>query len=314
MYESKKAHGPALYDRGQDPYSPERLALIAQLRRAIAERELTVLYQPQGDVATGTLTGVEALVRWQHPEHGLLPPDRFIPLAEHTGLIRPLTSYVLDTALAQCRAWADEGLDLNVAVNVTGRDLLDLRFPDEVDEALAKWSIPPRRLELEITENTVLTDPARALGVLTRLHRLGVSVAIDDFGSGNSSLGYLKRLPVNVLKVDKAFVLNMVENDDDAVIVRSTIDLGHNLGLKVVAEGVETKSAWTRLAALGCDIIQGYYLGRPMTADAIRELERSRAAAPPMPRNGHPPPASPVSHVPRRQAQPRQRGSRPPRR
>jgi diguanylate cyclase (GGDEF)-like protein len=279
MYVSKETHEPALYAPEHDHYSAQRLALIAQLRRAIAQREITVYYQPQADLRTGRVRSVEALVRWEHPEHGLLSPDRFVPLAEHTGLIRALTSHVLDIALAQCRGWRERGIDLGVAVNITGRDLLDLRLPDEVAELLARWDVEPGRLELEITENTVLTDPIRARQVLVRLSELGVRLAIDDFGSGNSSLGYLKRLPVNVLKIDKSFVLNMLESDDDAVIVRSTIDLGHNLGLEVVAEGVETDGIRERLERLGCDIAQGFYLSRPVPAAAIERLLAGSSSA-----------------------------------
>ncbi len=168
--------------------------------------------------------------------------------------------------------WRDTGLTLAVAVNITGRDLLDQRFAEEVKDLLRKWDVMPRHLELEITENTVLTDPLRARSVLATLSELGVRLAIDDFGSGNSSLGYLKRLPINVLKIDKSFVLQMHANDDDAAIVRSTIDLGHNLGLKVVAEGVSSVSSWNRLRELGCDIAQGYYLGRAVSGQEITKL------------------------------------------
>ncbi|HEX5146274.1 MAG TPA: EAL domain-containing protein [Conexibacter sp.] len=287
MYVSKETHAPALYAPEHDSYSSQRLALIAQLRRAIAQREITVYYQPQADVRSGRVRSVEALVRWEHPEHGLLPPDRFIPLAEHTGLIRALTSHVLDIALAQCASWRERGIDLGVAVNITGRDLLDLRLPDEVDELLRRWQVAPERLELEITENTVLTDPIRARQVLVRLSELGVRLAIDDFGSGNSSLGYLKRLPVDVLKIDKSFVLNMDESDDDAVIVRSTIDLGHNLGLRVVAEGVETLGTLGQLEQLGCDVAQGYWLSRPVPPEEVeRLLADADAAAPDAARPG----------------------------
>jgi diguanylate cyclase (GGDEF)-like protein len=278
MYASKESGEPTVYAPEHDHHSADRLALVGRLRRAIAEREITVYYQPQADVRTAQVRSVEALVRWEHPEHGLLPPDRFIPLAENTGLIRALTSHVLDTALEQCRRWRDDGMDLGVAVNITGRDLLDLRLPEEVAELLHKWGVEASRLELEITENTVLTDPARARTVLLALSELGVRLAIDDFGSGNSSLGYLKRLPVDVLKIDKSFVLQMQDNDDDAVIVRSTIDLGHNLGLEVVAEGVESADAWSHLSALGCDIAQGYYLSRPVPASAIPPLLRGGAS------------------------------------
>jgi EAL domain-containing protein (putative c-di-GMP-specific phosphodiesterase class I) len=270
MYVSKEAHAPKVYSSDHDHYSPDRLALVGELRRALEAEELILHYQPQLAL-TGELKSVEALVRWQHPERGLLSPDRFLPLAEHTGLIRPLTRYILDVGLRQLRAWHDAGRDIGLAVNLSARDLLDLNLPDEVLELLNKWSVDPRRLELEITENILLTDPARAGLVLERLGALGVTVAIDDFGSGYSSLNYLRRLPVDVLKIDKSFVLNMATNEHDAVIVRSTIDLGHNLGLRVVAEGVESREIWDRLATLGCDTAQGFHLSRPIPAAALDE-------------------------------------------
>ena len=270
MYVAKELHtGVELYPTDHDHFSPERLQLVAELRRAIAADELICYYQPQAAVASGELRGVEALVRWPHPTRGLLGPDQFIPLAERTGLIRALTRQVLRQAIRQCRAWHEQGFELAVSVNITGRDLLDVQLPDEVAALLAEAGLEPRFLELEITENTILADPIRARAILTRLSELGVRLAIDDFGSGNSSLAYLKRLPVDVLKIDKAFVLNMESDDDDAIIVSSTITLSHNLGLAVVAEGVETKEVWNRLALLGCDLIQGYYLSRPAPAEAL---------------------------------------------
>jgi diguanylate cyclase (GGDEF)-like protein len=272
MYASKARGVPTVYAVEHDHHSADRLALGAQLRRAIEHGEIIVHYQPKADFATGEITGVEALVRWEHKERGLLGPDLFIPLAEQTGLIRPLTTYVLNSALEQCKHWRARGLMLSVAVNITGRDLLDQRFAEEVKDLLRKWNVPPSSLELEITENTVLTDPTRARSILATLGELGVRLAIDDFGSGNSSLGYLKRLPISVLKIDKSFVLQMHTSDDDAAIVRSTIDLGHNLGLKVVAEGVSSVSAWNRLRLLGCDVAQGYYLGKPVSGAAISRL------------------------------------------
>ncbi len=272
MYQSKASGAPTLYAPELDHYSAARLTLASQLRRAIENHELAVQFQPKADFDSGQITSVEALVRWEHPDHGLLPPDQFIPLAEQTGLIRALTTFVLDAALEQCRIWRDQGLNLAVAVNITGRDLLDQRFAEEVKDLLRKWDVMPSRLELEITENTVLTDPVRARTVLMSLHELGVRLAIDDFGCGNSSLGYLKRLPIDVLKIDKSFVLQMHDNEDDAVIVRSTIDLGHNLGLKVVAEGVSSVTAWDRLRSLGCDVAQGYYLSKAVPGAQIAAL------------------------------------------
>jgi diguanylate cyclase (GGDEF)-like protein len=288
LYLSKDAHAPCLYTAEQDHYSPERLALASDLRRAVnTDDELVVFFQPQADLRTGHIVRAEALVRWQHPTRGLLAPDVFLPLAEHTGLMRPLTRTVLDASLRQCRAWRDAGLDVAIAVNVSGRDLLDVALPDEVAESLRRFGVPADRLELEITENTILTDPQRARSVLARLSELGVSLAIDDFGAGYSSLGYLKRLPVDVLKIDRSFVMNMSSDENDAVIVRSTIDLGHNLGLRVVAEGVEDATAMRTLGELDCDIAQGYYLSRPVPAEDLldlltasaRPLEPSRGGA-----------------------------------
>ena len=276
MYVSKEAHAPRVYTPEQDHYSPDRLALVGELRRALEHKELVLHYQPQLALPSGDLHSVEALVRWQHPDHGLLAPDRFLPLAEHTGLIRPLTRYIIDAALRQARAWRDEGRDVGVAVNLSARDLLDINLPDEVRGLLSKWRIDAHRLELEVTESTLLTDPARAGLVLDRLSALGVTIAIDDFGIGYSSLNYLKRLPVDVLKIDRSFVQNLGASEHDAVIVRSTIDLGHNLGLRVVAEGVESQEIWDHLATLGCDIAQGYHISRPIDAAAVGEWLATR--------------------------------------
>jgi diguanylate cyclase (GGDEF)-like protein len=272
MYVSKNTHTPIVYASEYDQHSLTRLILIGELRRALDGNELVVHYQPQAKVATGEVGKVEALVRWQHPQRGLLGPDQFIPLAEQTGLIRSLTRHVLDASLAQCRVWRDEGRRLAVAVNITSRELIDLHFPDEVAELLAKWAVEPAQLELEITETTIMTDLPRTRSILARLRELGVRLAIDDFGSGHSSLGYLKRLPVDVLKIDKSFVMQMGQDPGDAAIVRSAIDVGHSLGLEVVAEGVEDERAKRRLEELGCDAFQGYYLGRPQAASALRSI------------------------------------------
>jgi diguanylate cyclase (GGDEF)-like protein len=278
MYVSKELHtSTELYTLERDRYSPGRLQLGGELRRALQTGELVVHYQLQANAADAELVGAEALVRWEHPERGLLLPGDFVPLAEQTGLIRPLTVYVLERALRQSREWRDAGLDLRMSVNLGARDLLDTRLPDEVQELLERWGVEADRLELEITENTILTDPVRARAVLARLAELGVRLAIDDFGSGNSSLGYLKRLPVDVLKIDKTFVVNMASDPDDAVIVRSTIELGHNLGLEVVAEGVESEDGWRRLADLECDTIQGFFVGEPVPPAQLQGDAESRA-------------------------------------
>jgi diguanylate cyclase (GGDEF)-like protein len=282
MYAAKDTHAEfVLFDAKLDQHSPRRLALLGELRRAIEDGQLVLHYQPIVDTHTDKVLSVEALVRWQHPERGLLPPADFIPLAERTALITPLTHYVLKAALRQCRQWRQAGHELTVAVNVSARRLLDLGFPDEVAGLLATWEVPARLLVVEITESTIMSDPAHALEVLGRLDRMGVQVAIDDFGTGYSSLAHLKSLPVHELKVDRSFVMHMTSNASDAVIVRSTVDLGRNLGLRVVAEGVEDALTWRELDALGCNAIQGYYVSRPIPADDLTSwLEQQPAATP----------------------------------
>jgi diguanylate cyclase len=285
MYVAKETHaGFVLFDPRQDQHSPRRLALLGELRRAIDQQQLLLHYQPKVDAHTGQVLGVEALVRWQHPTHGLIPPGEFIPLAERTGLITPLTHYVLDAALRQCNAWRQAGHELAVAVNVSARRLLDLEFPDEVAGLLARWEVPARLLVVEITESTIMADPTHAIQILGRLNARGVEVSIDDFGTGYSSMAYLKSLPVHELKVDRSFVSKMTSNPSDAVIVRSTVDLGRNLGLRVVAEGVEDSVTLQELDALGCDVVQGYYISRPVPADdLISWLEQQQQAAMPTP-------------------------------
>jgi diguanylate cyclase (GGDEF)-like protein/PAS domain S-box-containing protein len=271
MYVSKETHHPAVYAPEHDHHTTARLTRVADLRRALERGELVVHYQLQADAATRKARGMEALLRWRHPSYGLLGPDQFIPLAERTGLIRQLTLFVLDSALEQCGTWRRQGVELSIAVNITGRDLLDLGFPDQVAALLTKWDVTPAALELEITENTILTNATRARDVLDRLSALGVRLAIDDFGKGHSSLEHLARLPIDVLKIDRSFVMHMAV-DSNAVIVRSTIDLAHNLGLEVIAEGVETEAAAAHLAALGCDTLQGFLLSRPVPAERLAGL------------------------------------------
>jgi diguanylate cyclase (GGDEF)-like protein len=267
MYVAKEhPAGCEIYAKERDEYSPDRLTLLTELRRAIDHGELVLHYQPKAELRGGTVSGVEALVRWSHPTRGLVPPDEFIPLAQKTGVIVPLTHFVLNEAVRQARTWQLEGLHLCVGVNLSARNLLDVHLPDTVGELLTRWEVPPSLLELEITESTILADPIRAMHILSRLSGMGVRLAIDDFGTGYSSLSYLKRLPVDALKIDKSFIQGMEENENDAVIVKSTIDLGRNLGLRVVAEGVETAEAWRQLVVLGCDVAQGYYLSRPVPA------------------------------------------------
>ena len=275
MYTAKRGGGGhALYTAEQDQYSPDRLGLTGELRQAIEQDRLCLHYQPKVDLKTGRLDSVEALVRWPHPTRGFLPPDQFIPLAEHTGLIAPLSRWVLATALGQCRAWRDEGLEMRVAVNVSTRLLQDEHLTEVVADLLRAHGVTPTDLELEITESAVMADPARALDVLGRLHRMGVRLSVDDFGTGYSSLAYLNRLPVDEVKIDKSFVLGM-GTGGDATIARSIIDLGHNLGLVVVAEGVEDRATYDRLSAMTCDLAQGYYLSRPIPAAELTFWARS---------------------------------------
>ncbi len=277
MYVAKDNHsGYEQYTHEKDRYSPNRLALAAELRRAIQDKELSVHYQPKVELRTGELIGVEALARWTHPTRGFIPPDEFIPVAEHTGLIKPLTLYVLDVALEQASRWKAAGIDIGVAVNLSARNLLDLELPDDIARLLLKAELPASNLVLEVTESFIMADPVRAKAVVDRLSAMGIVLAIDDFGTGYSSLAYLKRLPIRELKVDRSFVMGMVDDDNDAVIVRSTVELGRNLGLRVVAEGVETLGVWNRLAELGCDIAQGYFLSRPLPAEGLTDWAMAR--------------------------------------
>ncbi len=265
LYMAKRAHESyAFYNATYDQYSPRRLALTGALRNAIASNELLLYYQPEADALTGAVQGVEALLRWQHPTYGFLSPDQFIPLAEQTGLITPLSAWVLETALRQCREWLRSGLELSVSVNLSMWNLRDECLPDTIATLLQTCCIPPRLLCLELTESAVMVDTERTLAVLSRITALGVRISVDDFGTGYSSLFYLKRLPVNELKIDRTFVQHMREVEADAAIVRSTIELAHSLGLHVVAEGVEDRATWQQLRSLGCDTIQGYYLSRPL--------------------------------------------------
>jgi diguanylate cyclase (GGDEF)-like protein len=270
MYMAKETRTHyGVYDAEVDNYRPERLVLVAELRRAIENHELVLHYQPKATLVDGAVRGVEALVRWQHPERGLVPPDVFIPVAEHTGLIKPLTFFVVDEALQQCARWREQGFELTVAVNVAMRNILDEEFPNELERMLAKYGLEPSVLELELTETSVLADPPRAKEILQRLRDTGVSLAVDDFGTGYASLAYLSELPVDEIKIDRSFVMAMDREEQHARIVRSTIDLGRNLCLSVVAEGVESAEVWDRLAELGCDSAQGYFLAKPLPADEL---------------------------------------------
>ena len=270
MYVAKAQNlGVCAYDPDANEHTPAKLALLGELRRALNLGELLLHYQPKVSLSTTEVVGAEALVRWQHPDRGLIFPDEFIPLAEHTGLIGPLTTYVLGAALIQARAWLDAGRPLVMSVNLSARNLLDEALPQQVADLLAAHGVPAGLLELEVTESALMTEPDRAKRVLEDLSALGVRLSIDDFGAGYTSLGQLKNLPVAELKIDRSFVMNMHNDPGDALIVRSIVDLGHSLGLTIVAEGVETAAALAALTALGCDVAQGYYLSRPVTAEAF---------------------------------------------
>ncbi|MDX3661215.1 bifunctional diguanylate cyclase/phosphodiesterase [Streptomyces sp. ID05-26A] len=277
MYTAKRARqGTSVYDPGLDQDNAAQLTVISDLRRAIDQAELVLHYQPKADLRTGTVCGAEVLCRWQHPRLGLLGPDRFIPAAEETGLIEPLTRYVLDHALAQCHTWHLTGWDVPISVNVGAQCLQDRTFPEQVAAALERHGRPPDVLTLEITESAIIADPLRATDVLTRLRELGVRLSIDDFGTGYSSIAYLRTMPVHEMKIDRSFTTNMRSDSSSGAITRSLLGLAHNLELEVVAEGVEDEETWTALAALGCDIVQGYCLSRPLPADEFAVWLRDR--------------------------------------
>ena len=265
MYAAKRRNnGPVAYDPAIDATSAQTLTLISELRQAVDRNELRLYLQPKLALDDRRVVGAEALVRWQHPQRGLVPPAQFIPFAEQTGFIRTLTMWVFEEAARHWLALADEGLQLRLSVNLSTRDLMDLDLPQKFAALLARHGVPAAAFCLEITESAIMDDPQRALATLDALSAMGFKLSIDDFGTGYSSLAYLKRLPVDELKIDQSFVRNMQSDRDDEMIVRSTIDLAHNLGIMVVAEGVETAEAWNLLRELKCDQAQGYHMGRPM--------------------------------------------------
>jgi diguanylate cyclase (GGDEF)-like protein len=285
MYAAKgDRSGCELYDRDRDPYSPERLELLGELRNGIRRGEIVLHYQPKLCLRSGRVKGVEALARWQHPQRGLLGPGAFIELAEQSDLMGALTNRVLRDALAQAAAWETIGLDLSVAVNLSPDTLLDEALPAAVERALADRSLSPDRLQLEITESSLMRDAQRAAKVLEGLRAAGVRVSIDDFGTGYSSLAWLKRLPVHEIKIDRSFVSELAPGSSDAAIVESTVRLGQTLGMTVVAEGVETQAALDLLRGFGCDVAQGYLVSRPQPADEVTAwllAEREAAGAAP---------------------------------
>jgi len=257
-YDARRLGGPGM-----------SVTLAGEVREALDRDELVLFFQPQVDVATGRVSGAEGLIRWQHPDRGLLGPGAFLPSVERSSLMRTLTVAALGQGLRQARAWRDAGLDLTVSVNLSVLNLLDLGIAHDVARLLAEHGVPPSLLRLEITEDSLMVDPERTAGVLAGLRAMGVELAIDDFGTGYSSLAYLQRLPVTELKIDRAFVTSLATRASDAAIVRSTVDMARNLGLRVVAEGVEDEAALDVLRSLGCDLAQGFHLGRPMPGEEL---------------------------------------------
>jgi EAL domain-containing protein (putative c-di-GMP-specific phosphodiesterase class I) len=278
MYLAKEARSLCEpYAPDKDLYSPTRLALISELRMAVETKDVFFVYQPQVDLRSGALTGVEALARWEHPRRGLIAPTEFIPIAEHSGIIKPLTLLALETALSERRFTLSKELSgITVAVNLSARMLEDEHFPDDVTRLLDRYEVPPGGLCLELTESSVMADPDRSRAMLERLSRVGVRLSIDDFGTGYSSLSYLSRLPLDEIKIDRSFVKRMAHDDADASIVQSTIGLGHALGLTVVAEGIEDEQTMRLLAGLGCDTAQGYHIGMPLHRRRLGDWMRDR--------------------------------------
>jgi diguanylate cyclase (GGDEF)-like protein len=300
MYAAKEAQTDyKLYSAAQNQHSMRRLSVLSDIRRALNSDEIVVHYQPIVDLEDLTVKGAEGLVRWEHPEHGMIPPGAFVQTVEQSGLIGPLTRHVLENAIAQCAAWRRDGRDMSVAVNLSVRNLLDRDLPREIERLLDSYGVPAAALQLEITESMIMSDPERALATVSRLSALGVRLSVDDFGTGYSSLANLRRLPIDELKIDRSFVSPMLQDESDLIIVRSTINLGHDLGLRIIAEGVEDRPTLDHLAELGCDLAQGYHLSKPMAAHAFNrwlvEWPRSGDAQTPTPPQA---PASRSAHAP----------------
>lgn len=270
MYAAKRS-GCAVqaYDRTKDRNSLRHLTVSAALRQAIDGGQLSFEYQPKLDLRTGRVSSVEALARWNHPAHGRISPAEFVPQAERSGMIQPFTRWSFDTAMAQLAEWQRADLEISLAVNLSSRSLHDEELPGMVADLLERWQVDPGRITLELTESAVMPDPGHAQQNLHRLHELGLRLSIDDFGTGYSSLSHLQRLPLDELKIDRSFVSNMTDSEPDLVIVRSTIDLAHNLGMAVVAEGLESEAHLAVLRSLGCNLGQGYFISRPQPVESL---------------------------------------------
>jgi EAL domain-containing protein (putative c-di-GMP-specific phosphodiesterase class I) len=271
MHQAKPERGSyAMYTGGQEQQNTKRLELMSDLRRAIEQNELLLYCQPKVSIASRLVCGAEALVRWQHPLHGMISTGEFIKVAEQAGLITPLTNWVLESAFRQSYAWHESGLDRALAINLSAHDLRDLKLIDRIQGLFSTWGIGPELIQFELTESALMEDPDCALETLARLKHLDVKLFIDDFGTGYSSLSYLQKLPVDSIKIDQSFVAPMAASADSATIVCSTIELGHNLGLEVVAEGVESQAVLDRLSALECDVVQGYFISMPIPVEQFK--------------------------------------------
>jgi diguanylate cyclase (GGDEF)-like protein len=280
MYDAKASTGGLrMYEPDAESDNPRRLMLVSELRTALNQDRIEVYVQPQARLATGETVSVEALVRWNHPELGAVPPDEFIPVAERSGLIGLVTTRVLNASLAAVADWRRQGVDLGIAVNLSARSLQDTDLVDEVSRLLRRHAVPASRLTLEVTESSVMADPSRAIALLHQLRALGVRLSVDDFGTGYSSLSYLKSLPVQEVKIDRSFVTGLSRQDDDVAIVRAIVDLGRHLGLEVVAEGAEDQTTWDLLATMGCDLVQGWHLARAMPVGELVPWLRAHAGS-----------------------------------
>jgi diguanylate cyclase (GGDEF)-like protein/PAS domain S-box-containing protein len=268
MYSAKEANvGYAFHNEEHEARTPEQLALTVEMRRAMERDEFELHYQPKLHLGTGLMTRAEVLIRWRHPNRGLLPPGAFIPVAERTGLIKPMTDWIIDRMLRQCRQWHDTGAPVHVAVNISAKSLQDQTLPIKLQAALDKWKMDPRFVKVEITESSIMADPAHALAITSMLQSMGVRLSLDDFGTGYSSLSNLRQLPVDELKIDKSFVMGMSASEADASIVRTMVELAHSLGKQVCAEGVEDEETFRRLGEMGCDLAQGYWISKPKPAE-----------------------------------------------
>ncbi len=268
---SKNKDGFATYDPSYDKHSPRRLTLMSELRHAIDRSQLELHYQPKISLENNEVYGAESLVRWNHPKHGFISPDEFIPMAERTRMIKPLTLWVLKSAFQQCAKWRQQGYDFIISVNLSTKDLHDPELPDVISGIAVSTNVNPEWIILEITESSIISQPELTLEILHRLHKMGYKLSIDDYGTGYSSLSYLKKMPLTELKIDRSFVQDMVNSDNDDVIVRATINLAHNLGLQVTAEGIETSEVMEKLKSYQCDIIQGFYISKPLPVSKFDE-------------------------------------------